>query len=327
MEVRLHKNARTTPAIRRELQSSDAPTSVLARQYNLSEETVRKWRTRAHVQDASHWPHRLQTTLTPAQEVLVVELRKTTLLPLDDLLAVVREFINAGVSRSGLDRCLRRHGVANLAALRPKQEPPRAPAKGFKAYTPGFVHVDVKYLPQMPDEDQRTYLFVAIDRATRWVYLERLPDKSAKSATAFLKRLLAAAPFKLRTLLTDNGKEFTDRFCATGERKPTGRHPLDRLCAEQHIEHRLIKPARPQTNGMVERFNGRIAEVLATTRFRTGEHLDDTLQRYATLYNHHIPQRNLGHISPVQALIDWHQKQPELFVVDPANLPGPGKSI
>ncbi|MCF7984325.1 MAG: IS481 family transposase, partial [Thiohalocapsa sp.] len=90
MEVRLHKNARTTPAIRRELQSSDAPTSVLARQYNLSEETVRKWRTRAHVQDASHWPHRLQTTLTPAQEVLVVELRKTTLLPLDDLLAVVR---------------------------------------------------------------------------------------------------------------------------------------------------------------------------------------------------------------------------------------------
>ena len=323
MQVRLHKNARTTPAIRRELQSSEAPTATLARQYNLSEETVRKWRARAHVQDASHCPHRLQTTLTPAQEEVVVELRKTTLLPLDDLLAVVHEFINPAASRSGLDRCLRRHGVAKLAALRPKEEPPRAPAKGFKAYTPGFVHVDVKYLPQMPDEDKRTYLFVAIDRATRWVYLERLPDKSAKTAAGFLERLLAAAPFKLHTLLTDNGKEFTDRFCATGERTPTGRHPLDRLCAEQRIEHRLTKPAHPQTNGMVERFNGRIAEVLATTRFRAGEHLDDTLQRYGALYNHHIPQRNLGHISPVQALVDWYRKQPELFVVDPSNLPGP----
>jgi len=299
MEVRLHKNARTTPAIRRELQSSEAPTAVLARQCNLSEETVRKWRTRDQVQDPSHCPHRLQTTLKPAQEALVVELRKTTLLPLDDLLAVVHEFINPAVSRSGLDRCLRRHGVAKLAALRPKEEPPQAPAKGFKAYTPGFVHVDVKYLPQMPDEEQRTYLFVAIDRATRWVYLERVPDKSAESATGFLTRLLAAAPFKLRTLLTDNGKEFTDRLEATGERTPTGRHPLARLCAAKRIEHRLIKPARPQTNGMVERFNGRIADVLATTRFRTGEHLDDTLQRYNALYNHHVPQRNLGHISPV----------------------------
>jgi transposase InsO family protein len=175
----------------------------------------------------------------------------------------------------------------------------------------------------MPDEDRRTYLFVAIVRATRWVYLERLPDKSAERATAFLKRLIAAAPFKLRTLLTDNVKEFTDHSSATGERKPTRRHPLDRLCAEQHIAHRLVKPARPQSNGMVERFNGRIAEVLATTRFRTGEHLDDTLQRYAALYNHHIPQRNLGNISPVQALVDWHRKQPEPFVVDPVNLPGP----
>jgi len=124
-------------------------------------------------------------------------------------------------------------------------------------------------------------------------------------------------------VLTDNGKAFTDRFCATGEREPTGRHPVDCLCAEHAIDHRLIKPAHPQTNGMVERFNGRIAEVLATNRFRSGEHLEDTLQRYAALYNHHIPQRNLGHVSPVQALMRWHQEQPDLFLSDPGNLPGP----
>ena len=47
-----------------------------------------------------------------------------------------------------------------------------------KDYAPGFVHVDVKYLPQMADESRRTYLFVAIDRATRWVYLAKSPDSS-----------------------------------------------------------------------------------------------------------------------------------------------------
>jgi hypothetical protein len=76
------------------------------------------------------------------------------------LLAVTREFIYADVSRSGLDRCLRRHGVGNLKALLPEQ--PKEPAKGFKLYEPGYVHVDIKYLPQMPDESERRYLFVAI---------------------------------------------------------------------------------------------------------------------------------------------------------------------
>jgi len=82
------------------------------------------------------------------------------LLPLDDLLAVCREFLNPAVSCSGLDRCLRRHGVSNLNALRPKVR--AEPHKTFKTCEPGFVHVDVKYLPQMADETTRRYLFVAI---------------------------------------------------------------------------------------------------------------------------------------------------------------------
>lgn len=193
--------------------------------------------------------------------------------------------------------------------------------KAFKNYEPGFVHVDVKYLPQMPDEDARRYLFAAIDRATRWVYVEILPSKSAREARGFLERLLQAAPFKVTTLLTDNGKEFTDRFCATGERQPTGKHPFDRLCARHHIAHRLIKPAHPQTNGMVERFNGRISEVLATRRFRCGEHLEETLTRYVATYNYHIPQRALGHLSPVEALQQWAKTKPELFLSGVNNLP------
>jgi hypothetical protein len=88
--------------------------------------------------------------LTRAQEAVVVELRRMLLLPLDDLLAVAREFLNPDVSRSGLDRCLRRHGVSNLNALRPKT--PAEPHKAFKTYEPGFLHIDVKYLPHLLGE-------------------------------------------------------------------------------------------------------------------------------------------------------------------------------
>ena len=322
MVLNLHKKARTTPAIRRELKESKLPQHKLAKKYNLSRQTVGKWQNREDTNDRSHRPHHLQTNLSSAQEAVVVALRQTLLLPLDDLLVVTREFVNPTVSRSGLDRCLRRHGVSNLKAIMPKEEGSRKPYKTFKDYEPGFVHVDVKYLPQMPDEAQRRYLFAAIDRATRWVYVEVLKDKSANSAQGFLQRLIKASPFKINTILTDNGKEFTDRFCATGKRKPTGTHLFDKLCARHGIDHRLIKPRHPQTNGMVERFNGRISEVLATTRFDSAQSLEQTITRYVRLYNHTIPQRALGHITPVAALKQWHQQHPEIFTKRVYNLSG-----
>ena len=67
MNLNLHKNARTTPAIRQELRESTKSERELAREYHLNRATVRKWRRRDNGQDASHRPHRLQTTLTPAR--------------------------------------------------------------------------------------------------------------------------------------------------------------------------------------------------------------------------------------------------------------------
>lgn len=155
----IHPQARTTPRTRAEIKASASPLGELAERYNITKATARKWRSRESTEDRSHRPHRLCTTLTPAQEALVVELRRLLLLPLDDLLVVTREFINPAVSRSGLDRCLQRHGVAQPArtAGRGGRET-QAPPKSFKDYVPGFVHVDIKYLPQMPDETARRYL-------------------------------------------------------------------------------------------------------------------------------------------------------------------------
>ena len=332
MLIHLHKQATTTPKVRAAIQASTEPASALAERFGTTEQTVYKWKHRDSVHDRSHTPHRLQTTLTPAQEAVAVVLRKTLLVSIDDLLAVVREFLNPDVSRSGLDRCLRRHGVGNLRDLQAKS--PRPQHKAFKAYEPGYLHVDVKYLPQMADETSRRYLFVAIDRATRWVFIRVFKAKTAANARRFLRDLERACPLRIRTLLTDNGKEFTDRLFGLRKRSPTdrlfglrkrsptGRHEFDQLCTDLGIEHRLAPPQHPQTNGMVERFNGRIEEVLQSHRFHSGEELEATLHRYVLLYNQQLPQSALGTKTPLQAMKEWHKLKPELFRKQPYHLPG-----
>lgn len=320
MNIALHKNARTTPAIRAEIAASgDVSTRELSRRYGVTEQTIYKWKARDSTADRSHTAHRLQTTLTPAQEAVAVELRRTLLLPLDDLLAVVREFLCADVSRSGLDRCLRRHGVGSLEALKPAVA--KLPHKAFKAYEPGYLHMDIKYLPQMADETKRRYLFVAIDRATRWVFVAIKGNKTAASARSFLSALHKACPIKITRLLTDNGKEFTDRLFASHEREPTGQHAFDLLCKALSIEHRLTRPRTPQTNGMVERFNGRISDVLNTHRFRSGQDLEQTLLRYVALYNHQLPQSALKSQTPLQTMKDWYATHPHLFNKRPYDRP------
>ena len=312
----IHTQARTTPKTRAEIRDSDDSLAILAERYNITEATARKWKNRESTEDLSHRPHKLHTTLTPVQEAMAVELRRMLFLPLDDLVAIVREFINPKVSRAGLARCLRRHGVSKVRDLQAQaladagQEKPAV--KTFKDYEPGFVHVDIKYLPKMPDEQERRYLFVGIDRATRWVFVRIYPDQTDDSSVDFLTRLEQAAPMKIIKLLTDNGTQFTDRFTSK-ERKPTGKHQFDKRCKAFGIEHRLIPPRHPQTNGMVERFNGRISEVVKQTRFESAAQLEATLMNYVKTYNHHIPQRALDHVAPIQALKQWQAKKPDLF--------------
>jgi transposase InsO family protein len=118
----------------------------------------------------------------------------------------------------------------------------------------------------MPDGESRNYLFVAIDRATRWVSLHIYGDMTDKSSVGFLRQLTIAAPIKITKILTDNGSQLTDRFLMK-DRTPNGQHAFDKVCAGMDIEHRLGPPHHPQTSGMMERFNGRISELLKQTGF------------------------------------------------------------
>lgn len=326
MSTQLHDNATTTPRTRRYIQESDKGTTQLARELGLSETTVRKWKRSPTVEDGSHVPHRIPTPMPPETEVVLVELRKLFLLPVDDLLRLARDFLDPNLSRSALQRCLRRNGVNDLKALRAEQlgEPKEATRtrKTFKDYEPGFVHADIKYLPQLPEESDRRYLYVAIDRASKWVYFEVRDDRKATTARSFVSNLIRRAPFRITHLLTDNDGAFTDRL-SQPIGQPSGRHAVDQLCAAQGVEHRLIPPRHPQTNGLVERFNGRISEVLASVHLRNREELEATLERYRRLYNGQIPQKNLDARTPVEVLKAYYESNPDRFWRKPHNPPNP----
>jgi transposase InsO family protein len=284
MQLRLHANATTTPRTRAYIQQSAASDTALARELGIHPRTVARWKARQDIADRSTRPHRLATTITEWEEALILELRRSLTLPLDDIVAAMRRCVNPQLSRSGVHRCLQRHGLS--ARLTPQT----APAASFQTDRPvGFIHIDVKYLP--PLNRQRRYAYVAIDRATRFVYLEILCDRRGETAAGFLARFLDGFALPVHTILTDNGSEFTDRFAVDKKGKPNGRpsgqHPFDRACASHAITHRLTKPFRPQTNGMVERFNRRIGEHLARVPQNRAAHhrrFPDHAERDAYLY-------------------------------------------
>jgi transposase InsO family protein len=104
-------------------------------------------------------------------------------------------------------------------------------------------------------------------------------------------------------------------FCVYANAQ-SGRHEFDRLCAELDIEHRLT-PRSQNPNGMVERFNGRIEDVLQSHHFRSGEELEATLHRYVWLYNQQLPQTAWGTKTPLQTMKDWHKLKSEIFKKQP----------
>jgi transposase InsO family protein len=259
MQLRLHANATTTPKTRAYIQASTASVAELVRELGVSEKTIRRWKGRTTVTDGSHVAKRLAISLSAIEERLVVELRTALALPLDDIVEVIHRCLNPQLSRSAVHRCLKRHGVSARAKA------PRAKPGIFDVAEPsGFVHVDLKHLTRL--DGRPSFVFVAIDRATRFVHIEVIDRRDGATVAACLQRFLAAFPHTVHTILTDNGAEFTDRFGGSrpkAERHATGHHPFDRMCARHAIAHRLTRPFRPQTNGMVERFNRRLAEAIA----------------------------------------------------------------
>lgn len=305
----LHPRATTTEATRREIQNSQESIRKLAKRFGVNPKTVAKWKQRDTVKDLPMGPkQRRSTVLSEQEETMIVAFRSKTLLPLDDCLYALQEMI-PHLTRSSLHRCLKRHGINRL----PKSE--GKPAKRrFKDYPIGYFHLDIC---QVRTDQGKLYLFVAIDRTSKFVFAELRESAKREDACAFLRRLIEAAPYQIHTILTDNGIQ----FAPSANAKRQSRLKFDTICEAHGIEHRLTKPYHPWTNGQVERMHRTLKEQTVYRYFyQTQAQLRQHLEAFIQAYNFAKRLKALQGRSPYEYICDRWRENPESFDKNPHQL-------
>ena len=314
----LHGSARTTEAIRRAIQNSQESLRQLSRRYGINQKTVAKWKKRTSVADRRTGPKEPKSTVLAIEdEAIVVAFRRHTLLPLDDCLYALQTTI-PHLTRSSLHRCLQRHGISRL----PEVEGDKPARKKFKAYPIGFFHIDIA---EVQTAEGKLYLYVAIDRTSKFAFVQVARKTGRESASAFLTALIEAVPYKIHTVLTDNGIQFT--FPPRYSDGPTARymtHMFDMRCRENGIEHRLTKVKHPWTNGQVERMNRTIKEA-TVQRFHYDDHqqLETHLADFINAYNFGRRLKTLKGLTPYEFICKSWTSEPNRFRLDPIHqMPG-----
>ena len=323
-----HGSATTTAAVRRAIQHSQESLRTLARRHGVNPKTVAKWKKRTSVADQRTGPKEPRSTvLTVEEEAVVVAFRRHTLLPLDDCLYALQPTIPQ-LTRSSLHRCLQRHGISRLPDTA-GDKPLRAK---FKRYPIGFFHIDIA---EVRTEEGRLYLFVAIDRTSKFAFVELHEKATRRVAGNFLRALVEAVPYKIHTVLTDNGTHFTepsgntwtpDEIKEMLARKELFRaHSFELACAQLDIDHRLTKPRHPWTNGQVERMNRTIKEA-TVKRFHYATHneLRAHLADFVAAYNFARRLKTLRGLTPYEAICKAWTDEPHRFIANPHHqIPGP----
>jgi transposase InsO family protein len=323
----LHGSATTTEAIRRAIQHSQESLRCLAKRYGINQKTVGKWKRRSSVADIPTGPKDAKSTvLSLGEEAVVVAFRKHTLLPLDDCLYALQPTI-PHLTRSSLHRCLQRHGISQL----PQVEGEASAKRKFKAYPIGYFHIDIA---EVRTAQGKLYLLVAIDRTAKFAFVELHEKVARRTAADFLRHLIAAVPYKVHTVLTDNGTHFTtpgntasatpDIQAAIKAGEPVWAHAFEYACAQCDIDHRLTKPKHPWTNGQVERMNRTLKD--ATVKryyYETHNELRTHLADFVTAYNYARRLKTLKGLTPYEFICKAWTKEPGRFTLNPIHqIPG-----
>ncbi len=314
----LHGCATTTEAIRRAIQDSQESLRVLATRHGINPKTVAKWKKRSSVNDLPTGPREPKSTvLSVEEEAIVVAFRRHTLLPLDDCLYALQATI-PHLSRSSLHRCLQRHGISRL----PDVAGDKPDRKKFKTYPIGYFHLDIA---EVRTEDGKLYLFVAIDRTSKFTTAQLVERANTKTASAFLDALVEAVPYTIHTVLTDNGIQFAD--LPKNRKGPTAMmrgHLFDRTCTRHGIEHRLTKPNHPWTNGQVERMNRTIKDATVKRyHYVSHDQLRSHLGHFITAYNYARRLKTLKGLTPYEYICKIWTTEPKRFRLNPIHqMPG-----
>lgn len=310
----LHGSARTTAAVRRAIQQSQESLIILASRYGINPKPVAKWKRRTSVHDLPTGPqHAKSTILSSEEEAIIVAFRQQTLLPLDDCLYALQATI-PHLTRSSLHRCLQRHGVSRL----PEVTGDKHPKKKFKTYPIGYVHIDIA---EVRTTEGTLDLSVAIDRTSKFVFVQLVRHANRGTASAFLVALIAAVPYTIHTVLTDTGIQFTfpPRY-ADGPTATSITHMFDMRCHEHGIAHRLTKIQHPWTNGQVERMNRTIKDATVKRyHYESHRQLDAHLHDVINAYNYGRRLKTLQGLTPFEYIGKIWAQEPERFTANPTH--------
>ena len=316
----LHGSATTTHAVRAAIQRSKATIEELSARFGVNPKTIMKWRNRCSVEDLPMGPREVRSTvLTMNEEALCVAFRKHTLLPLDDCLYSLQATI-PHLTRSSLHRLFQRHGISRLPQTQGDK-----PRKKFKAYPIGYFHIDIA---EVRTAEGKLHMLVAIDRTSKFAFVELHERATRRVASNFLRHLIEAVPYTIHTVLTDNGVQFTDpkgdgwSVAEIKDMLARGQlfrcHGFDLACAQNDIDHRLTKPNHPWTNGQVERMNRTLKE--ATVRryyYDSHDQLRAHLKAFVEAYNYGKRLKTLKGLTPFEFIAKCWTEEPKRFRKSP----------
>ena len=193
-----------------------------------------------------------------------------------------------------------------------KRRPPRRHDRRFpELLMPGEkVQIDVKEVPfhclrgKLLQENKHLYQWTAIDECTRFRFLYIFEEHTPENSVKFLRMLMKAFPFKIQTVQTDNGTEFTYKYISDTEECP-----FDRALRELGIAHKLIPPRTPWHNGKVERSHRNDQRYFYDWEtFRTVEEAREKLKQHL-IWSNNKPMRTLKNKTPLEMLREKSAKK------------------
>jgi transposase-like protein len=249
---------------------------------------------------------RRSTVLSPMEEAAIVALRVQARLPLDDVYIALKDAI-PHLTRSSLHRCLQRHGISLL----PKADSEKP--KKFKKYEIGYFHIDIAELRY---EGGKAFIYVAVDLTSKLVFARIYRRATKLIAAGFLKALIRWVPYKIHTILTDNGVQFVQR--ERGAKGLTFPHIFGCVCLENDIEHRLTKPYHPWTNGQAERMVRTIKEATVKSfHYASIQELRRHVSDWLIAYNFAKQLKALRFKTPYEAVEELWKSKPDAFIAQP----------
>lgn len=278
--------------------------AVAARRYHTSRQQVQRWRkkydgTTASLSNKSTRPHSHPNQHTREEIELIKRMHRRY--SFEGLAQVYRSLMDAGYTRTyqSMQKQLR-----NLRLKQPeKKKYPKSKYKAIKGEYPGeYVEVDVKYVPLeyigFSSSHARYYQITAIDLYSRKRIIKLVNELSTYETSKFLYSLEKSMGFKIKTIQTDNGREFCND---TDKAQSLFQIVLERL----GIRHKRTRPYSPWQNGVVERSHRVDNEIFyARRRFSSEEEMYKSFKRYATRTNN-ICRAILKFKSPNEVLREY----------------------